>query len=288
MGKWIRRILIVISAAVFCFSAVQLIIIWHTYRASAAVYKGAVEEYVEISTYTPPPAEEAPAPDEQADDGTAVPENKYVFAPIVVDFTYLTATNPDVIGWLYCEDSRINYPVVFGRDNEYYLTHNYLREYDSAGAIFSDKNTVPGFSDYNTVVYGHYKKDMSMLGSLDKWYDQSFYDDHAFMWLLTPEQDYRVEIFSAYTTPADSDSYTVFHDKGPELESYLAKMAAQSYVESSVELDPEAHYILLSTCAYSFYEARTVLHGKLVPVDSAGGVPFFILEMIKGDTDHFE
>ena len=30
--------------------------------------------------------------------------------------------------------------------------------------------------------------------------------------------------------------------------------------------------MLLSTCAYVFDNARSVLHGKLVPVDSAGGV----------------
>ena len=40
-----------------------------------------------------------------------------------------------------------------------------------------------------------------------------------------------------------------------------------------VEPDSEGRYVLLSTCAYVFDNARYVLHGMLVPVDSAGGVP---------------
>ena len=38
-------------------------------------------------------------------------------------------------------------------------------------------------------------------------------------------------------------------------------------------VNPKRNYIMLSTCAYIFDNARYVLHGKLVPVNSAGGVP---------------
>ena len=61
------------------------------------------------------------------------------------------------------------------------------------------------------------------------------------------------------------------HEIGDE---YLARVRAQSAFESDVTLESDAKYIMLSTCAYSFLNARTVLHGKLVPVNSAGGVPF--------------
>ena len=48
-------------------------------------------------------------------------------------------------------------------------------------------------------------------------------------------------------------------------------MKKRSAVECEVELDPQGMYLLLSTCAYSFEDARSVVHGKMVPVDSAGG-----------------
>ena len=96
------------------------------------------------------------------------------------------------------------------------------------------------------------------------------------MWLLTPERDYRVELFSAYTISAYDETYTIFRgfggeEKGPELEEYLKKMKGRSAVECDVEFDPEGLYLVLSTCAYSFEDARSVVHGKMVPVNSAGG-----------------
>ena len=93
------------------------------------------------------------------------------------------------------------------------------------------------------------------------------------MWLLTPEQDYKIVLFSGYTTSATSDTYTIFEGPSQELDAYLAKCREQSDFSMEVELDSEGRYVLLSTCAYVFDNARYVLHGMLVPVDSAGGVP---------------
>ena len=42
-------------------------------------------------------------------------------APITVDFERLQEENKDIIAWLYCPDTEINYPVVQSKDNEYYL-----------------------------------------------------------------------------------------------------------------------------------------------------------------------
>ena len=40
-----------------------------------------------------------------------------------------------------------------------------------------------------------------------------------------------------------------------------------------MEVSPDSKYVLLSTCAYVFENARSVIHGKLEPASSAGGVP---------------
>ena len=112
-----------------------------------------------------------------------------------------------------------------------------------------------------------------MFASLKKWFDQAYYEAHPVMWLLTPEQDYRVEIFAGYLTTAESDTYSVFYEPGQALENYLNWAKRWSAFASDVETEPDGHYIVLSTCAYSSDDARTALHGKLVPIDSAGGIP---------------
>ena len=90
--------------------------------------------------------------------------------------------------------------------------------------------------------------------------------------LLTDAVASSVELFSSYYISATSDAYTVFQGPSPELNEYLAKAKQNSMVQADVELDGEAKYVMLSTCAYVFSLARSVIHGKMVPVDSAGGV----------------
>lgn len=283
MWKWIRRFLIVVLTAVFCFSAVKLFLIWRSYKKSEAVHNEAVEQFIKPSAFSAEQTEGAAEDPGQAPEGAELPDGpetgkkkktpeELVYAPFEVDFDELTAVNKDVIGWIYCEDTVINYPVVWGRDNSHYLNRNYRGRSDPSGTIFSDMGNTPGFGDYNVILYGHHMYNMTMFGPLEYWLEQDFYDEHPVMWLLTPEQDYKVELLAGYVTSADSDAYTVFSSNGPAFETYLKNAVEQSVFTSPVEIDPEAHYVMLSTCSYFFSYSRTVLHCKLVPVDTAGGV----------------
>jgi len=93
------------------------------------------------------------------------------------------------------------------------------------------------------------------------------------MWLVTPEQDYKVVLFSGYTTSAYSDVYTIYRGNGPQLYEYVASALARSDFQSGFIPDENGKYVVMSTCAYVFDNARYVLHGILVPVDSAAGIP---------------
>lgn len=188
--------------------------------------------------------------------------------PIEVDFEALCALNSDVAGWLYCEGTVINYPVMHGATNNTYLRRDTEKKYSNAGSIFIEALNRPGFVDYNTVIYGHNMGDGSMFAPLAQWQDQAFFDEHPVMWLLTPQQNYKVLLFSAYLTDALSDTYTAFTDPCEELNDYLRMAVELSAVESGVTPDGNAHHILLSTCGTSYSDdtRRNVLHGMLLPV----------------------
>lgn len=194
-------------------------------------------------------------------------------APKVVDFDALLKVNPEVVGWIYCEGTVIDYPVLKGGDNKFYLSHTYEKEYSVSGSIFADAHNRPGFVDANTILYGHHMKNDSMFATLENWQDQQYYEEHPVMWLLTPERDYKIELFSGYMTSARADTYTMIQEPGAEMDAYLEKAASQSAFQSDVEIDGKSRYVLLSTCAYVFDNARAVLHGKLTPVESAGKTP---------------
>ena len=194
-------------------------------------------------------------------------------APITVDFKSLQEINPDVVGWIYCPDTIINYPVLLGETNDTYLHTSYDKTYNVSGSIFMEASNSRDFKDCNYILYGHHMGDKSMFATLDNWQFQSHFDAHPVMWLLTPEQDYKIALYSAYTISAYDEIYTIFHKAGREFEDWLKKSQEASAIESELELDPKAHYIMLSTCAYVFDNARSVVHGMLQPVSSAAGIP---------------
>lgn len=262
MRKAISRIIVTILLILFIGSICAIVYILKQYRDDEAVYGQAAADFT---------MENEPA---------AVPEDNggAETAPITVDFEALRKVNEDVIGWIYCEDTVIDYPVLRGEDNDYYLHHTYDRKSSISGSIFVDTNNRPGFADSNTVIYGHHMKNKSMFATISNWAEQDYYEEHPVMWLLTPEQDYKIVLFSEYTTSAYSDTYLMYQAPCPELDEYLKRAAEKSEFKSEAQapeqLDGNARYVLLSTCAYVFDNARDVLHGKLVPVNSAGGVAF--------------
>ena len=290
MRKWIRRILVIVLSAVFLFSGGTVLVVLHQYRESRESYDSAAAAYTR-----PNPAAEA-VPSVGAGNGAAgaggspaagetpaaaageapAPEAEppeRVLAPITVDFEALRAVNADVAGWIYCEGTAINYPLLQGPDNDYYLHRSYDGSRNAAGSIFVEELNRPVFADANTILYGHNMRDGSMFAALQNWADQSFYEAHPVLWLLTPERDYRVELLAGYTTSADSETYSIFAEPGPELDAYLTAALGRSDFRAAVSPAPGARWVLLSTCTYLFESARYVLHGMLCPADSAAGKP---------------
>lgn len=252
-GKTLRRVLLALLLVIFIGSAGVVTFVQVQHRMSDELYEEAVREFV------------VPYEDQATEDKGVVP-------PIKVDFKALQEVNPDVIGWLYCEDSTINYPVLHGETNDTYLRHDYTGEYNVDGSIFIHADNKTDFSDYNTIVYGHHMSTGTMFAVLDNWQSQEYYDSHPVMWLLTPKGDYRVDLLSAHHTSGYSDMYTIIHKPGKELDKYLVEALKESDFKSKAGADPKAHYVLLTTCAYIFEDARYVIHGKLVPVNTIGGV----------------
>ena len=89
-------------------------------------------------------------------------------APITVDFERLQEENKDIIAWLYCPDTEINYPVVQSKDNEYYLRRLLDGTWNIAGTLFMDYRNAADCSDLHTIIYGHNMKNNTMFGSLHR------------------------------------------------------------------------------------------------------------------------
>lgn len=179
--------------------------------------------------------------------------------PISIDFEILKAQNDDVIAWVYCKDTPINYPIVKGEDNAQYLYRLLDGSNNSSGTLFADFRGSGDFSDLNTVIYGHNMKNNSMFGILPEYRKQDYYEKHPVWYLATPQKNYMVELVSGYVTPSDDSLYNVESNEVEQLQSAIKN----SKFSSNVEILDTDRFITFSTCSYEYESARFVLLGVL-------------------------
>lgn len=182
------------------------------------------------------------------------------------DLSKFFADYPDAIGWIYCPNSPIDYGVVKAEDNDYYLHRFYDGSYSAGGSLFADCANARDFSDQNTVIYGHHMNDGTKFALIMYYKEQYYYNEHPVMYISTPGMNYRLELFTAFLTDADSEVYTFNFDSEEDYAAWLQRMIAESDFKCSVNVSSKDRIVTLSTCSYEYYDARYVVLGKLVPI----------------------
>lgn len=184
---------------------------------------------------------------------------------VEIDFEYLKELNPDIVGWIFMERENINYPVVLGPDNYYYLSRLPDRTPNRLGSIFMEHKNKPDFSDDTTVLFGHNMLDDSMFAPLEYYREQWYYDEHPSLYIFTPEATFRVDVFAGYVVEAhDIDS---LHQKIHSIEekrNFVANSIARSTFKSNVHIADDDRFVSLYTCNYDYTDSRYVVQGKLV------------------------
>lgn len=170
---------------------------------------------------------------------------------------------PDAVGWLYILDSAINYPIMQGGDNDFYLHHAYDGSSLKSGAIFLDHRCENRFMNPVNIVYGHNMRNGSMFAELLKFADSAYFDSHRYGWIATPETVYRVDFFSC----ARTDWHDELYDGSLSVTDWIPHVENLSVVCREIEYSENDRFISLSTCSYEFENARTILTGKLVEMN---------------------
>lgn len=183
-----------------------------------------------------------------------------------VNFTSLERINPDVVGWVVAEGTEIDYPVVRGRDNDFYLRHLFTGERNKLGSIFMDYRNHGDFSDKNTIIYGHNIKDGSMFSSLTKYKDQRYYDKFPTMLLYTTGGNFTIELFTGIVVDGSYESVRFDFEDDGDFQVYIESLEKKSTFESDTIVKADDRIITLCTCSYAFDNARYVLYEKLVPI----------------------
>ena len=254
-GKLMYYGVLVLLMLVLVFSSVKIISYVAEKKASERNQRELIDQVVTPVT----PSEPDNADNSKDNTATAGSEPDY----ITVDFDALQAKYPDVVGWLYCANTGLNYPIVQTAEEggEYYLYRDIDGSSNKNGTVFLDWRCNSDFSSQNNLLYGHNMKTGRMFAPIVKYKDQSFYDAHPYMYLYTPDQLYKVNLFAGMVTPGDSTVYNYSLSS-----DYIKECISSSSFKSSVGT-PTGNILTLSTCDYVYDNARYVVMGELVPID---------------------
>jgi sortase B len=190
------------------------------------------------------------------------PENPEEQYNIEIDFDKLKEMNKDVVGWIKINNTRINYPVVKGKDNEFYLKHNLKKNWNEAGWIFADYENKFDGTDKNIVIYGHSMKNKTMFGDLSDVLKHDWYSnpDNLNITLVYNNMKYTFKIFSAYKIEAE-DYYINTHIN--DFADFVNKIKNRSQVNYNTSIKDAEQILTLSTC-YDNNNLRLAVHAVKV------------------------
>lgn len=250
-------VILLILLGVLVFSAVKIISYFKQQSDAADAQQEISDNYITPGNSTDDNTDDTQK-DNDKDKTTKTPDDE----TITVNFEKMVADYPDVVGYIYCANTNLKNPIQHGKGNDYYLTHDSKGNTNNNGSIFVEQLNSGSFSDNNTIIYGHNMKTGMMFANLRNYHtDKSYYAAHPYMYIYTPSQNYRLDLFAGFVCEHDDEIYNT-----SLTQEQLEAMAAKSDFTSKIGT-PTGKTVTLSTCSYEFDNARYVVIGSLVPID---------------------
>ncbi|WP_300260763.1 class B sortase [Clostridium sp.] len=172
--------------------------------------------------------------------------------------------NSDYKFWINVEGTNIDFPVVQGKDNDFYLHNNFNKEKSFSGSIFVDSENNLN-DDSNIVIYGHNMRNDTMFAQIKHFKNENFFNTNKYVTLYREGKKTTFEIFSVYQENAkdlESQIKIKFANK-KEYEKYLKEQESKSlFKREGIDLKDTDRILTLVTCGYDFVNARIVVVAK--------------------------
>ena len=195
--------------------------------------------------------------------------NKYSDVSFIsVNFDDLIAKNNETVGWIKVNNTNVNYSILKHTDNEYYLKHDFNKNYNIYGWVFADYRDDFEYFGNNTIVYAHNMTDRSMFGSLvwclrESWYTNN---ENQFIKISTPKSNTVWKIFSIYAIKPELYYLKTYFESPEEHQIFLDVLKGRSIHNFNEDVTPNDKILTLSTCSDDGTK-RVVIHAKMVKVE---------------------
>lgn len=261
-GEKMRKIGILVCACVFCCSIGYLI---HHHQQGVNAGKETEKLNDMLS---------------QAESGhLKVDQDKLnkVHPKVLEKYKPFVALNEDTKGWVKIPDTKVSYPVVQAKDNEFYHRKNFNGDYDYYGVPYLDFECsidVDDVSD-NLIVYGHnIGNDGLMFNPVTYYKKLDFYKSHPIVSFDSIYEEAQYKVFGVFITNAQApqDNGKVFHyqryvdfENEQQFNEFVNEVRRRSMWDIDVDVQPGDKLLTLSTCTYDFRpDARCVVVARKV------------------------
>lgn len=182
----------------------------------------------------------------------------------------LYGQNPDIVGWVKIENTKLDYPVMHTpNDPEKYLHLDFNEEYSLGGLPFVDANCCMSPESDNLLIYGHNMQNGTMFRALMSYDTITFWKEHPTISFSTLYEEREYEIIAAfydrvYYKDEDCFKFYKFIDAEDETKfnEAMTYFKEHSLYDTGVSAEYGDNFITLVTCAYHVDNGRFVVVAK--------------------------
>jgi len=172
--------------------------------------------------------------------------------------------NSDVVGWITVDGTEIDYPIVQGTDNEFYIDHGIDKKTNRGlGTPFLDYRNSPDFSDFNSILYAHNIQGKQMFARVLSFKKKDYFDSHCTGTLTTSDSIRKIKFFAYVPVDSNSALYNTVLITNSDKENYLKILLSSATVTDGTSWNKliDKNIILLSTCTLKTPDSRALLAG---------------------------
>ena len=165
----------------------------------------------------------------------------------------LRVQNPDLVGWIVVEGTNINYPIVKGPDNDYYLERSFDGKYSASGTIFLDyRNSKDLSENKNSILYGHNMNSGAMFHELSEFFNRSFFNQYGTIKILTYNGVYVYDVYCVMRARVTFNYIKTDFETDEDFVSFVNSLEKKSqFTKEHNKFTGEDRVLTLSTCTNS-------------------------------------
>ncbi|WP_055079341.1 class B sortase [Lagierella massiliensis] len=175
----------------------------------------------------------------------------------------LNKNYPQIKARILIDNLEMDFPVVQGKDNSFYLNHDYKGNYHPFGAVFMDCVNSIDFKDQNTILYGHNVKSGHVFNPLNKYRDEKYVEDNPYIIIDSLEGRFTYEIFAVYEANQYEEYRLPSYDE-EDFEEFISRIEEKNFLDRQLP-NKDDKILTLSTC--SDIDDRMVVQAKLVKIE---------------------